>query len=405
MKKLLTIAFTLIVVFSLVACSGGAQPTAEETTAPTEAIEAPAETAEAPTDTAESQETVVSEGSLPADLPRYKIALVYASFTDKLGSQMKNAMDYLAEPFNIEFVYLETGFDADTVTVIESSLQTGIDGIIMVGASPAVLDAAKKAGDVPVVMIQSEPTTPEVAQEMAAFDNYLGAICENDYEVGYKAVEALYEAGARNFAIAGITKGLSKTHDDRAQAAIDFINSKSDAKLLADDYSMGLFAEAVTSFAASFPEMDGLFATGGSEGVYQVMRTEGLTGKVKYATIDIQESTGEYFENGDLAWIAGGQYGTTMVGFAVLYNYIADGTRIIPDTTVTLYRPFLELNNTEEFNTYVKYVDGEIPVYTVEEVAQMIHKFNPDADFAYFQEMAAAYSIDDIQTRHANLFK
>jgi hypothetical protein len=64
MKKLLTIAFTLIVVFSLVACSGGAQPTAEETTAPTEAIEAPAETAEAPTDIAESQETVVSEGSL-----------------------------------------------------------------------------------------------------------------------------------------------------------------------------------------------------------------------------------------------------------------------------------------------------------------------------------------------------
>ncbi|MHB8806139.1 MAG: sugar ABC transporter substrate-binding protein [Anaerolineaceae bacterium] len=388
MKKVVTILLTLTIVISVVACSGN-QPAVEN--------EAPAE------ETGVSTETL-TESIIPSDLPKYKIALVYSTFTDKLGSQMKSAMEYLAEDFNVEFVFLETGYSADTVTVIESTLQTGIDGIIMVGVSPAVLDAAQKAGDVPVVMIQSEPTTPEQASEMAAYDNYLGAICENDYEVGYQALEALYNAGARNFAIAGLTKGLSKTHDDRAQAAIDFINSKSDATLLADDYSMGLWSDALTSFAASFPEMDGFFATGGSEGVYQVMRTEGLTGKVKYATIDIQESTGEYFQSGDLAWIAGGQYGTTMVGFTVLYNYLADGTRIIPDTTVTLYRPFLELNNYDEYEVYLKYVDGEIPVYTVEEVAQMVHKFNLDANFEYFQNLAETYSIEDIQTRHANLF-
>jgi len=388
MKKVVTILLTLTIVIGVVACSGN-QPAVEN--------EAPAE------ETGVSTE-VVTESSIPSDLPKYKIALVYATFTDKLGGQMKSAMEYLAEDFNVEFVFLETGYSADTVTVIESTLQTGIDGIIMVGVSPAVLDAAKKAGDVPVVMIQSEPTTPEQASEMAAYDNYLGAICENDYEVGYKALEALYNAGARNFGIAGLTKGISKTHDDRAQAAIDFINSKSDATLLADDYSMGLWSDALTSFAASFPEMDGFFATGGSEGVYQVMRTEGLTGKVKYATIDIQESTGEYFQSGDLAWIAGGQYGTTMVGFAVLYNYLADGTRIIPDTTITLYRPFLELSSYEDYEVYLKYVDGETPVYTVEEVAQMIHKFNSDANFEYFQNLAETYSIEDIQTRHANLF-
>ncbi len=387
MKKVVTILLTLAIVISVVACSN--QPAAEN--------EAPAAEAEAP---AES----VTESIIPPDLPKYKIALVYSTFTDKLGSQMKSAMEYLANDFNVEFVFLETGYSADTVTVIESTLQAGIDGIIMVGVTPAVLDAAQKAGDVPVVMIQSEPTTAEVAQEMAAFTNYLGAICENDYEVGYRALEALYNAGARNFGIGGLTKGISKTHDDRAQAAIDFINSKSDATLLADDYSMGLWSDALTSFAASFPEMDGFFATGGSEGVYQVMRTEGLSGKVKYATIDIQESTGEYFESGDLAWIAGGQYGTTMVGFAVLYNYLADGTRIIPDTTVTFYRPFLELSSSENYEVYLKYVDGEIPVYTVEEVAQMIHKFNPDANFEYYQNLAEAYSIVDIQTRHADLF-
>lgn len=396
MKRIITLMLALVLVLSMAACGSGAEKASENTSAPV------AETKSPVAETENSvQEPVVPDSILPADLPNYKIVLSYAQFTDTLGGQMKTAMEYLAKDFNIEFVFVESG--ADSLAAIESALQSDIDGIVMVNATTAILDASKKAGNVPVVMIQSEPTTEDVAKEMAAYDNYLGAICENDYQVGYRALEALYEAGSRNFCIGGLTKGISKTHDQRAQAALDFISTKSDAKLLADDYSLGLWADATTAFSASFPEMDGLFCTGGVEGVYQVMRTEGLSGRVKYATIDIQESTGEYFESGDLAWIAGGQYGTTMVGLAVLYNYLADGTRIIPDTTATLYRPFLEVSNTEEFEIYKTYVDGDIPVYTVEEVAQMIHKFNPDVDFEYYTKMAEVYSIEDIKSRHAGL--
>ncbi len=398
MKKIFTSIIALVLIFSLAACTGGvATPTSEKTEPSISKTETPIAQTGAPVEETAS--------ILPTDLPIYKIGLAYPQFTDTLGGQMKKAMEYLATKFNIEFVFIETGVGNDSLAAIESALQSELDGLIMVTVTPAILDAAKKAGNVPVVMIQSEPTNEDVAKELAAYDNFLGSVCENDYQVGWKALEALYGAGSRNFAIAGLTKGLSKTHDQRAQAAIDFIASKSDAKLLADDYSMGLWPDAVTAFSASFPEMDGLFVTGGMESVYQVMRTEGLTGTVKYATIDIQASTGDYFQSGDLAWIAGGQYGTTMVGFALLYNYLADGTRIIPETTKTFYRPFLELNNYDEFTTYVKYVDGDIPVYTVEEIAGMIHKFNPDANLASIQTMSDAYSIQDIQTRHAGLIK
>jgi hypothetical protein len=339
-------------------------------------------------------------------MPRYRIGLVYGQFTDKLGMQMKNAMDYLAEAFNIEFVYLEagTGGSEGQLAVMESALQGGLHGILTVGCTPAMLDAAQKAGNVPIVMIQSEPTTQEVAEEMARFDNYLGAVCENDYHVGARAAEALYAAGARNFCVTGITKGLSKTHDQRAQAAIDTINSHSDAKFLADDYSLGLMADAITSFAASYPEMDGLFSTYGMESAYQAFQVNGLTGRVKYATIDVSESTGEYLSSGELAWIAGGQYGTTMVGFAVLYNHLADGTRIIPDTAVTVYRPFLEIAGLPDYETYVKYVDGKIPVYSIGEVGNMIHAFNPEVNFDYFKRLGDVYSIDDIAQRHDGLF-
>lgn len=381
MKKLIALLLIITIIFSLASCSESSETGLGK----------------------DRKDFVVDwEGPVKENLPKYKIGLVYSQFTDKLGSQMQNAMKYLADAFNVEFSYIESGGDAEqTLKIMESAAETGLDGVLMVNVTPAILDAM---GKIPIVAIQSEPTNSEVAAEMSGFDNYLGAVCENDYEVGYKAAEALYKQGARKFGLLGLTKGLSKTHDQRATAFIDFIKEKDDAELLAEDYSLAKLAEGIASFAASFPEMDGLFSTLGMETAYQAMRTESLTGNVKFATIDISESTGDYFESNDLAWIAGGQYGTTMVGFAMLYNYLADGTRIITDTKETFYRPFLEISNIEEYETYVKYVDSEIPVYSIGEVANMIHAFNEKADFEYFQNMAKDYSIDDIKSRHAELF-
>jgi ABC-type sugar transport system substrate-binding protein len=346
-------------------------------------------------------------GKLREDIPRYRIAVMYAGFTDKLGIQMKNAMEYLADAFNIELVFVEYGRGGaeSMLTALESALQSGLDGVMSPDATPAMLDACRKAGNVPVVIMQGEPSTPGVAGEMAQFDNYLGAVCENDYDVGYRAVEALYNKGSRYFSVCGITKGFSRIHDQRAQAALDFIAIKEDTKLLAEDYSIGGIKEAIDSFAASYPEMDGIFSTYGSEASYQAIHSNGLTGKIRYACIDITESTGEYLSSGDLSWIAGGQYGTTIVGFAILYNYLADKTRIIPDTSVTLYRPFLEVGSLEDFEIYMKYVDGKIPVYSIGEVGNMIHNFNPDVNFTFFQQMSQDYSIADIQRRHEELFE
>jgi ABC-type sugar transport system substrate-binding protein len=183
------------------------------------------------------------------------------------------------------------------------------------------------------------------------------------------------------------------------EAALNFVKEHSDTRLIADDYS-GNFAQAIESWAATYPELDGVFTSAASEQILQTLQTNGLTGKVKYASIDISPSAGEFFQSGDLTWIAGGQYGTTMIGFAVLYNYLADETRIIPDTTKTLLRPFLYVGSFKDYETYVKYVDSRIPVYSVGEVGNMIHAFNPEADFNYFKRLADSYSITDIEARH-----
>ncbi|MDR3123327.1 MAG: substrate-binding domain-containing protein [Treponema sp.] len=344
-------------------------------------------------------------GPLQEGLPRKKIGVMYYTFTDKLGAQMKNAISYLAEGFNIEPIFYEFQSGTEGVlATVESALQSGVDGIIAVACTPAIIDACKKNGNIPFVTIQTEPINDEQAREMAAYDNFLGAVSEDDYQTAYNAMQALYNAGARNFGVCGITKGMLRSHDRRAEAALNFIKERPDAKLIADDYS-GNFAQAIESWAATYPELDGLFTTAASEQILQTIQTNGLTGKVKYASIDISPSAGEFFQSGDLTWIAGGQYGTTMIGFAILYNYLADGTRIIPDASQTLLRPFLYVGGYDDYEIYVKYVDSGIPVYSVGEVGNMIHAFNPEADFNYFKRLADVYSIADIESRHKDIIQ
>lgn len=403
MKKLLCILMSLCMLFALAAC-GSSKNVATATDEPVTVPPATDAAADAPTE-ASSEAPAASSTSIldGAELPHFKICLVYTTFTDKLGSQMKNSIQYLADAFNVEVVYQEcpNGMSSDEkLATLQNVAESGVDGFIVVGVSPAQLAAVN---GLPYVCVQAEPTTEGQAQECASVENYLGAICENDYLSGYRAAESLYAQGARNFCLSGITKGVSRTHDERSLGFRNFLDEHDDCKLLAEDYSAAQWGDAISAFAASYPQMDGLYVTGGGEVVYQTMKTEGLGGYVKLACFNVSESTGDYIESGDLSWIAGGQYGTTQIGFAVLYNYLIDKTRIIEDTATTLYRPFLTIANMDEYNTYIKYVDSGTPVYTADEIANMIHYFNPDANYAMYEEIANSYSISDIYARHQSL--
>ena len=106
------------------------------------------------------------------------------------------------------------------------------------------------------------------------------------------------------------------------------------------------------------------------DGVYTALESEGIAdGSVKIAAVDISSMTGQYFQNGVQVWTCGGQYATAMVAWAVLYNYLMDGTRIIPDPAQPLIRQYIEITSYEEYEQYVKYVEGALPSYDADEIA------------------------------------
>ena len=338
-------------------------------------------------------------GASAEELPRYRVGFLYGDYTSKLGEQYMHALEYVAEDLNIEVVLIEAGFGEQGIATIESVAAAGsVDGIISAaGASPAFLRAA---GGLPYVGIGSSfPSDPAEIQEVGTCENFLGCVNESDYNAGYAAAQKLYEAGCRNLCIAGLTQGMSAAHDARVQGVKDFLAEHPDFNLLADDYSRAQYPAAISSFAAAFPEMDSLFTSSCNDAVFTAMMTEGLIGSVKLASVDITESTGDYFANGTLAYIAGGQYGTVLVGLALLYNYLADGTRIIPDTTVPMERDYIVIGSMEDYDNYLTYIDTEVPIYTADEVKAMIRYFNPEASFESVTAVNEAFSIEDVLSR------
>ena len=59
---------------------------------------------------------------------------------------------------------------------------------------------------------------------------------------------------------------------------------------------------------------------------------------------------------------------------------------------------------TRDYADYLKYVDGEVAPYTVDELKSVMPYYNPDATYADLQAMVDAWSIEDVATRHAEFF-
>ena len=168
--------------------------------------------------------------------------------------------------------------------------------------------------------------------------------------------------------------------------------------IVAEDYSLMGFADSISSFAAAHPEMDGIFSVILNESVFQAITTEGLVGQVKLAGFDMSDSCDQFFESGDLVFACTGQQATIVTAFAPLYNYMYDGTYLVPDRSQMVSRAFVEIHNAQECQDYNDYVRFST-CYSPEEIGYMIVGFNPEYTFEEYQAMHMAFSIEDVKSR------
>ena len=168
MKKIIALILTLTLLLALTACgaSGSTASTAETTQAATAADgKGTSIAADGSVITNYDKATVQTD----KELPKFRILVLYNSFTDKLGSQYKSSMEYIAEPLNIDFTFLETGSSGDeAMAAIEAALVSGYDGCIGTVASEARAALFDKAG-VPYVVCGGMPSDETQAKAMASY--------------------------------------------------------------------------------------------------------------------------------------------------------------------------------------------------------------------------------------------
>ncbi len=402
MKKIIALVLTLTLLLVLTACgtSGSTDPETENTQAATAADgKGTSIAADGSVITNYDKATVQTD----KELPKFRILVLYNSFTDKLGSQYKSSMEYIAEPLNIEFTFLETGSNSDeAMAAIEAALVSGYDGCIGTVASEARAALFDKA-DVPYVVCGGMPSDESQAKAMAAYENYLGSVVVDDYGAGYAMAEALYADGCRNVMWDGLSRGYSGQHDARAAGFADAVATHDDMKIIVENWDYTQWADGIATAAATYPELDGVGCTCLMANIYNTIESEGLVGQVQLAGIDVSEGTGRAFENGSLSYIAGGNYACEQICFAVLYNYLLDGTRVIADPTVNLTLNNINLSSLDDYNNYIKYLDSAVPAYTAQEILDMTHYVDESFNAEKMTELCKAYSLEDVIARHADM--
>ncbi len=392
-KKVLCIVLALALVLALAACGEAPSP-ASSTTPATQ--DAPANSSETDPGIGTAVSTTSDETKgfeFPSDLPKLKIGCVGLYSGSELYIQWKNNLLSLEDKFNVEFQFVEQS--GDTATSIENLCIAGVNGILMQGCSESVLQITEKY-NVPLAAYCMQFSD----EEMAAFSQYktfLGVVTEDDALGAIAAAEAMYEAGCRNVAVAGLTRGIAVSQDNRCDS---FMNRFTElgGNIIAEDYTIMAFADSISSFAAAYPEMDGVFCGFLNEGVFQSFSTEGLVGNAKLASFDFTENCVEFLNNGTMVYTACGQQGTIMAAFAVLYNYLYDGTYLIPDRSDMVVRSWINLCSAEDaadFNEYIRFST----IYSPEEIGYMIVGFNPEYNFEQFQEAQTNYSIAEVKAR------
>lgn len=402
MKKLCAIILALSLVLSMAACGGA--PAASGSSANAGSAVQGGTSIDAAGAVITNYEAIDDvDPAVKDSLPHYNVLVTYAQFTDKLGSQYKSCIEYICKQLNCTPTFLETGsgMGDEAISILQSALVNDYDFCLGLTASEGMFKIFEEA-KVPYVVVGTVLSDPSLIETARNYEYFLGCVGVDDYGAMAEGAKTLYEQGCRNVIWNGLPLGMSGQHDQRLYG-FEETAEELGMNLLTENMDYAAWADGIANAAAAYPELDGVGCSALSESIYNTIVNEGLQDTIKVCGIDITEGTGKAFEDGYLAYIAGGNYVAMQIGFVVGYNYVLDGTRIMEDNGTNLLWNNINIHNVDEFNDYIKYLDSGTPGYTAQEILEMTHWYNEEFTPADLVAAGKAFTLEDVMARHADL--
>lgn len=352
-----------------------------------------------------SSETAQTSDKLPE---KFKIGVVIWSTTDDLGGASARLLNYASDIIGCEMVYnTNISSPESQITATENLIAAGCNAIAICNYSDDILPKITslcEENEVYFTLIWRSISDPEVKEIVEASPYYLGNTCESEEETGYMMGESFHNMGCENIAVITMEKGDATA--DARDAGFDRACDEFGMNRISEVRNNTLTAEettkAVENFLASFPELDGIFVTGGSntilEGVIQALALHNKTGEVKVACIDFISDLDKYIEEGAIDAISGGHFVDPLFSYMLMVNKLTGMP--LSDNCEQIDLNFINLQSPDDARNYYKYCEGDSYPYNEEEIRSMVKYFNPDMTIDKLKEIAAAYSIDDVVSRH-----
>lgn len=394
MKRLIALALALCMIVCIFA--GCAQ---DETPATTDAPDAPVET-QAPVDAGE------------ADLSSKTIGIVIWGTDDATTAPIHDLMEYLADSIGYKLIWKTGDFDGDAqLAGVENLISSGCDGIIMMPIVDLAIEnyyqACEDAG-IPYIQFFRGIVDEDLRNDMLSRPYYLGWTNEDDVAAGYKMVELMAEKGCKNFAGIYMAPGNPATDDRQTgfeQAFADGVGTKVAEYMLpfGNGTDPNLYTQATLNFFDQYGDgvdaiVSSVGSNGGSEAILAAIENAGK--KCVAGEFDMPSTAQETLEKGTLACTAEGMMCDIVYAFAVMANYLM-GTPL-SDKPVCLDTGYIFVTSAEEQAQYYQYVESDgVYAYTADEFKQMLKAYNPDFTAEKLQELASAWSLQDVIDRHS----
>lgn len=385
MKKLLALILALAMVVSMFAACGAASSenpgTAEP--APTEKSDSTGKT-----DNQTVEEVLVSEEAIAsaktyAEGEHVKIGYIGWGFADETALMYVREFEAISRAMpNVEFV-LNDGWSVtysaeDCIENIPSLVEAGCQGFIVHSMSAKMVEMFNEYQT--YFSLSGEVILDEELQRLCDESPYfVGTVALGDYNGGYAMGEYLAKDGRANIAY---TRSQTRNLEENRVAGFRQAMADNNMEALGEYCGME-YVQAYRDYIANYAELDAIVVSNGTGDTLlsclQTLEAEGVAGEIAVTSICSPIGYEEYFDNGSLSLVMGGEGFEPFICAMLIINAMF-GHRI-DDAAILCYVDFFPITDSQGCADYAKYfasAQGGLPITDDQILANWYKPNNPD---------------------------
>lgn len=401
MKKLLSLILALVMVACLFACNGTTdEPAQQESTGKTDNTQIEDNTGAINQDAINSAKTY-QEGE------HIKIGYIGWGFTDETALMYVREFDAVHRVFpNVEFV-LNDGWSVtysaeDCIEVIPSLVEAGCQAFIVHSMSAKMVELFNQYQTYFTLSGEVILDT-ELQQICDESPYYVGTVALADYNGGYAIGDYLCTNGFENTAY---TRTVVRNLEENRLAGFKGAMKDNNKEFLGE-YCGSDVVQAYRDYIANYPELDSFVVSNGTGDALlnclQTLEAEGVAGKVGVCSICSPIGYEEYFDNGELSLIMGGEGFEPLICSMLLVNAMY-GHRI-DVAPILCYVDYFPITKSADCVDYAKYFassQGGLPVTDEQILKDWYKPNNPDLNNEWIKNwITNDYNLESMNAARA----